>query len=228
MGGQSNVWVLGNEPNIIGEGNGWANNQITPQGYADLYHEVRSAIKAIRPDDEVLVAPASPGGVIGGVRWMDGNTWLSQTIDAIQSIPGGQIDGFGLHAYGNPFASANAAVAEFHNTYVSQLAIIDSHGEQDAPVYLTEWDRSTSTSGNLASNEAVTADFIRGSFADVNAWNQTPGNHNIVSMSWFVQNQNYGGWHEYSLDYWKGVGNPVGNAEIFGRRSWRDPTIRRV
>ncbi|TWU22794.1 dockerin type I domain-containing protein [Bythopirellula polymerisocia] len=211
LGGSSNVWIIGNEPNIIGEGNGWTNNRITPQGYADVYHEIRSAIKLARPDDEVLVAPPSPGGVIGGVRWMDGNTWLSQTIAAIQAIPGGEIDGFGLHAYGNPFASANAAVTEFHNSYVSQLSVIDAHGEQDAPVYLTEWARSTSTSGNLANNEAVTADFIRGSFEDVHAWNQTPGNHNIVSLSWFVHNQDYGGWNEYSLEYWKNMGNPVGN-----------------
>ncbi len=211
LGGQANVWIIGNEPNIIGEGNGWTNSQITPQGYADVYHEIRNAIKAVRPNDEVLVAPPSPGGVIPGVRWMDGSIWLSQTIEAIQAIPGGEIDGFGLHAYGNPFVSANVAVAEFHNSYVAQLSVIDAHGEQDAPVYITEWNRRTSTSGNLASNETVTSDFIRGSLADVHSWNQTPGNHNIVSMSWFVHNQDYGGWNEYSLEYWRDFGNPVGN-----------------
>ncbi|QEG36381.1 glycosyl hydrolase [Bythopirellula goksoeyrii] len=212
LGGQSNVWILGNEPNIIGEGTGWTDNKITPQGYAEVYHEICTAIKAVRPQDEVLVAPPSPGGVIAGVRWMAGNTWLSQTIQAIQAIPGSGIDGFGLHAYGNPFASASNAVTEFHNSFVSQLAVIDSYGEHDTSVYITEWARSTATTGNQAINEAVTADFIRGSFADVHAWNQTPGNHNIISMSWFVHNQDYGGWNEYSLEYWKGVGNPVGNS----------------
>ena len=212
LGGQSRVWIIGNEPNIVGEGNGWPNNQVTPAGYAEIYHEVRSAIKAVRPDDEVLVASPSPGGVIAGVRWKDGNTWLSETIDAIHSIPDAGIDGFALHAYGNPYVGASAAVQEFHNTYVSQLGVIDSRGEQDAPVYITEWNRSTSTSGNLASNEAVTADFIRGSFADVDAWNRTPGNHNIVSLSWFVHNKDYGGWDQYSLEYWKNAGNPVGDA----------------
>ena len=211
LSGQSRVWVIGNEPNIVGEGNGWPDNQVTPAGYAELYHEVRTAVKAVRPDDEVLVAPPSPGGVIPGVRWMAGNTWLSQTIDAIHAIPGAGIDGFALHAYGNPYVAAPAAVQEFHNSYVSQLGVIDSLGEQDTPVYITEWNRSTNTSGNLAANEAVTADFIRGSFADVDAWNQTPGNHNIVSLSWFVHNKDYGGWDQYSLEYWKSVGNPVGD-----------------
>jgi hypothetical protein len=211
LGAYSHTWVIGNEPNIVGEGNGWADNRVTPAGYAAVYHEVRNAIKAIRPQDEVLVAAPSPGGVIPGVRWISGNDWLGQTIDAIGAIPGAAIDGFSLHAYGNPFASAAVAVAQFRQEYVSQLAVIDGRGYQDAPVYITEWNRSTNTAGNVAANEQVTADFIRGSLADVHQWNQTPGNHNIVSMSWFVQNKNYGGWQEYSLDHWKSLGNPVGH-----------------
>ena len=212
LGAQSRVWIIGNEPNIIGEGNGWADNRITPTGYADVYHEIRSAIKAERPNDEVLVALPSPGGVIPGVRWMAGNDWLSQTIAAIDALPGAGVDGFAIHAYGNPFVGAAAAVQAFRTDYAAQLAVIDSHGHQDKPVYLTEWNRSTSLTGNLAVNEQVTADFIRGAYADVNAWNHTPGNHNIVSLSWFVQNQNYGsGWNQYSLDYWQTAGNPVGH-----------------
>lgn len=212
LGGQSRRWIIGNEPNITGEGNGWANNQVTPAGYAAVYHEIRAAIKAVRPADEVLLAPPSPGGVIPGVRWMAGNDWLGQTIDAVHALPGGKIDGFAIHAYGSPFVGAAAAVQGFHNDYVSQLAVIDSRGEHDAPVYITEWNRSTSATGNLAANEQVTADFIRGSLADVNAWNQTPGKHNIVSLSWFVNNKDYGDWNQYSLDYWRSQGNPVGHA----------------
>jgi hypothetical protein len=212
LGGQCRRWIIGNEPNIVGEGNGWANNQVTPAGYAAVYHEIRAAIKAARPQDEVLLAPPSPGGVIAGVRWMAGNDWLGATIDAVHALPGGAIDGFAIHAYGNPFTGAAAAVQSFHNDYASQLAVIDAHGEPSKPVYLTEWNRATSTTGNLAANEQVTADFIRGSLADVDAWNNTPGRHNIVSLSWFVNNKDYGDWNQYSLDWWKGQGNPAGHA----------------
>jgi len=211
LGGQCRRWIIGNEPNIVGEGNGWANNQVTPAGYAAVYHEIRAAIKAVRPNDEVLLAPPSPGGVIPGVRWMAGNDWLAATIDAVHALPGGEIDGFAIHAYGNPFVGAAAAVQGFRNDYASQLAVIDSRGKHDAPVYITEWNRATSATGNLAANEQVTADFIRGSLADVHAWNQTPGNHNIVSLSWFVNNKDYGDWNQYSLDHWKNLGNPVGH-----------------
>ena len=211
LGAHSRVWIIGNEPNIVGEGTNWPSSQVTPAGYAAVYHEVRSAIKAVRPQDEVLVAGPSPGGIIPGVRWMAGNDWLGQTIDAIHAIPGAGIDGFAIHAYGNPFASAAVAVQQFRNEYAGQLAVIDGRGHSHASVYLTEGNRSTNTTGNPAANEQVTADFIRGALADVHAWNQTPGNHNIVAMTWFVQNQHYGGWQQYSLDYWKTQGNPVGH-----------------
>jgi hypothetical protein len=211
LGDWSHVWVVGNEPNLTGEGSGWSNNQISPEGYASIYHAVRSAIKATRPQDEVLIAGPSPGGVIPGVRWMAGNDWLSQTIAAVDAIPGAAIDGFALHAYGDPFSEASAAVSSFHADYTSQLQVIDSHGLHDASVYLTEWNRATGASGNLAANEQVTADFIRGAMADVNSWNQTPGHHNIVAMTWFVNEQGGGGWNQYSLEHWKSQGNPIGH-----------------
>ncbi len=211
LGAWSHTWVIGNEPNLIGEGNGWIDNRITPAGYAAVYHDVRAAIKAARPQDEVLIAGPSPGHLIEGVRWMAGNDWLAQTLAGVKAIPGAGVDGVALHAYGNPFATADVAVQEFHNDYASQLSVIDAQGFQDVAVYLTEWNRATSAAGNLAANEQVTADFIRGAMADVNAWNQTPGKHNIVAMTWFVQNGDAGSWPEYSIDHWKTIGNPIGH-----------------
>jgi len=210
LGPYAKRWILGNEPNILGEGNGWPANQITPSSYAQIYHTVRQAIRAVRPQDEVLFAPVSPGGVIAGVRWMDGNQWLAEAIDATLALPGAGIDGFAIHAYGNPFVGAAQAVAEFRNTYVSQLAVIDSRNLRDATIYLTEWNRATSTTGDLAANEQVSADFLRQSVLDVDAWNRIPGNHNIRSMAWFV-NEGHGGWNEYSLKWWKSQGNPPGH-----------------
>ncbi|WP_428388901.1 dockerin type I domain-containing protein [Mucisphaera sp.] len=210
LGDHANIWVIGNEPNVTSEGNNWPDQRIQPADYASIYTTVRTAIKAQRPDDLVLLAPPSPGPA-GGIRWMSGNDYLAQTIDAVIGRRGGAIDGFALHAYGNPFTSnPTTAAAGFQASYIEQLNIIDNKGFQDAPVWITEWARSTSTTGDLAANEAVTAQFITQALADLHDWNQTPGNHNIVSTAWFV-NQGYGGWDEFALEWWATRGNPAGD-----------------
>jgi PKD repeat protein len=208
LGNQCHIWIVGNEPNIVGEGNGWPDGQITPSAYAQIYRNVRAAVHAGAPSPagphRVLVAPPSPGSVIPGVRWMDGNQWLGAVID---NIPHDEIDGFAIHAYG-------FGVVDFRSGYTSQLNLIDNKGLWDRPVYLTEWNRYT-TPGS-ASAEAVTAQFIRDAFADVHAWNNTPGGHNIICMTWFVYDSNQqagGSWDGYAIEYWRNAGNPLGSPD---------------
>src|SRR3954447_18329683 len=208
LGPYAHRWIIGNEPNLSGEGDGWASNQITPAGYAQIYNTVRQVIKAQRPQDEVLFAPVSPGGVVSGVRWKDGNQWLTEAIDATLALPGGGIDGFAIHGYGGG-ATAAQSITNFHTDYVSQLNLIDSKSLKQVPVYVTEWNRWTSTTGNQAVDEQISADFLRQSLADVDVWNRTPGNHNIVSLAWFIYN-NVPGWENYSIEWWRTHGNPEG------------------
>lgn len=210
LGPYAHRWIIGNEPNILGEGDGWPSNQISPAAYAQIYATVRQVIKTQRPQDEVLFAPVSPGGVIAGVRWKDGNQWLSEAIDATLALPGGAIDGFAIHSYGGGSTAANS-VLNFHNDFISQLSVIDSQSLKDVPVYITEWNRWTSTTGNQAANEQVSADFLRQSLSDVDVWNRTPGNHNIVSLGWFTYND-VGGWENYSIEWWRMHGNAEGTS----------------
>ena len=207
-----NVWQVGNECNITGEGTGWVNSQITPAGYAQIYRSVRSTVRstaAVSPlgQHQMLIAPPSPGGVIPGVRWMDGNAWLGQTIDAIAA--GGSIndiDGIALHAYGG-------SVAEFRRSVAEQMALIRSKGLGHVPVYLTEFNRY-SEPGAAAAQEAAAADFVRGAYEVLNEWNQRPGNQNIRAATWFVYDADQtagGGWNGYSIEYWKAHGNPAGH-----------------
>lgn len=202
------LWVLGNEPNLQGEGTGWPDNRITPAGYAAMYRAVRRRVHTAAQESAagphlLLIAPPSPGGVIPGVRWMDGNQWLREVIDA---VPAEEIDGFAIHAYG-------FNVGEFHNSYVSQLAVIDSRKLYDRPVYMTEWNRPTDPAN--PADEANTAQFCREAFADVDAWNSGNGHHNIVALCWFVydaDNQAGGGWNNYAIEYWKDCGHPAGDS----------------
>lgn len=200
------LWVIGNEPNLFGEGQGWPNNQISPEAYAQVYRNVRNAIRSkSQPSPEgehlVLIAGPSPGGVIPGVRFMDGIEYLSRVIDA---IPPDEIDGFALHNYG-----WNAT--DFRNGLEPQLNAIKNKGILNKPVWLTEFNRVTSSN----TDEQSTANFIRNVFASVNEWNQGYGNLNIVGMTWFVYDYNQqagNGWKEYALEYWKDNGFPAGDS----------------
>lgn len=209
-----NVWQLGNEPNITGEGTGWANSQITPAGYAQIYRNVRSAVQSTaaaspRGAHQVLIAPPSPGGVIPGVRWMDGNVWLGQTIDAIVAAGSvNDIDGIALHAYGG-------STTEFRRSVAEQMALVRAKGLGHVPVYLTEFNRfSDPNAPDAAAQEAAAADFVRGAYHVLDEWNRRPGNQNIRSATWFVYDADQtagGGWNGYSIEYWKTHGNPPGH-----------------
>ncbi len=202
------IWIIGNEPNILGEGNGWPQNKITPSEYATIYCAARNGIHAnadSSPFGEhiVLVAPTSPGNVIPGVRWMKGIDWLSQTA---YYLPTNEVDGFAIHSYG-------WTVSEFHNTYESQLSMIDVRGFNNAPIYMTEFNRYA-TPGS-ASQEAASAQFLRDAFADLHAWNTTAPHHNVICACWFVYDadqQAGGGWDGYSIEYWRTDGNPLGSS----------------
>lgn len=195
------IWVIGNEPNYTENGNGWPSNHITPSGYATAYRNVRNAIKSQASSSpagthRVLIAAPSPG-VAAGYRWMGSSDWLGQVID---NIPAAEIDGFAMHAFGS--------VADFHQSYTSQLAVIDGRGHKQAPVYITQW--------NVASTEPIMAQAIRDGYADVHAWNQVNGHHNIIALCWFIYDadQQAAGnpsLTAVSLEYWRSNGLPVGN-----------------
>ena len=202
---KAHVWQLGNEPNLHGEATNWANQQIPPATYAQVYRDVRNAISAPALHGQagahrLLVAPVSPGGVVPGVRYMDGGQYLDQVLAA---IPANEVDGVALHSYGGQ-PTARGSFQDFRKGLLDQIAVIDNRNLSQVPLYLTEWNRATQI-GNAA-DEAVTADFARQSLKFLDRWNRTPGNHNIVSANWFVYDSpgNDGtGWDTYSIEYWK-------------------------
>lgn len=207
------LWQLGNECNLNGEANNWASNQINPAGYAQIYRDVHAAIASSGQVDasvgahKLLLAPPSPGGVIAGVRNMDGNAWLSQTIDAFGANKN-EIDGAALHSYGGTLTDFRRAIAE-------QVAVIDSKGLAGIPLYITEFNRfADPNAADPAAEEAVSAQFVRDAYKFLDRWNRTPGNHNIVTATWFVYDADQtagGGWNGYSIEYWKTHGKPAGD-----------------
>jgi hypothetical protein len=150
--------------------------------------------------------------VIPGVRWKSGNEWLGETLDAIQGL-GSPVDGVALHAY-----DGGGGVQQFMADITQQLEVIDSKGLANVPVFLTEWNRYSGPNPPDAAAEANAANFARKALKEIDRWNRTPGNHNIVGTTWFVydsgdrNNTAAAPWAGYSIKYWKTAGNPYGTA----------------
>lgn len=210
MRGGSRVFQLGNEPNLFDEGNGWIDRRITPTGYAQLYQAVASRLRTSDASPlgayQLLVAAPSPGPIVNGVRWMEGTQWLGQTLDAMTDKT--LVSGIALHGYGG-------SVGEFRRALAEQMAVIRSRGLSHVPVYITEFARpALASAADPDAQEAASAEFLRGAYAEIDRWNRVPGNQNIVAATWFVYDHDtYAGpgWRDFSIEYWRDHGHPPGD-----------------
>lgn len=197
------IWHVGNEMNLKAE---WGGDALSPTDYVDAFKQIRSAIKAVPSslgEQIVLLGPLSPGAVAGD-RHMDSSQYLAEMCAALTTD---DFDGFAIHAYGAPWASAADAREEMYANYVAQLCIIDHFGFDDKPVYLTEWNRQVNNGS--AENEAQSAQFLHGAFADLHAWNQRSDGHPIIGACWFIYQYDQVVWSDYSLEYLHTI-NPSG------------------
>lgn len=196
------IWQIGNEMNLYAE---WGGNELTAANYVSMFKQIRAAIKAVPSplgEQIVLLGPVSPGGVQAGVRHTDGNVYLAQMCDLLTPD---DVDGFGLHSYAAPWNGVTVSRMEFQGGYISQLAIIDDKGFASKPVHITEWNRRVENTGSPYTDEANSAQFLHGAFADLHAWNQTPGAHPVSSACWFIYQEDPG-WLQYSIESLHSIG----------------------
>jgi PKD repeat protein len=117
----ANIWIIGNETNLAGEWpleNGHL-SYVSPQDYATLFRKVYNAIKAVRPDHQVVsqalapfAGPYNPGSTCGYSH--DGNPlnwaqYMNQMLTAIKSTGG--LDGIAVH-----INSRGYSYADIHST----------------------------------------------------------------------------------------------------------------
>lgn len=214
LAGYVHIWQVGNEVNLDGENLRWGGSdytvswQPTPAEYAATYLAVRDKIHEVTPTTNpatqyVLMQPNSPGNIIGGVRFMDGNEYLWRMIDAVADKS--KIDGFAIHGYSDPAtAGTDFGMEGFWDSITEQLSIIDQFGLGDRPIFIGEFNKHMPN----AANANVGAKFVQAAYTKMNAWNTGTGamwpgqpNHNILGAAWFVYPA--GSWDEYSLAHWK-------------------------
>lgn len=206
LAGVCHVWQIGNEPNLSGE---WGGNVLTAAQYATMYRDIRAAIRSVSSPlgpQIVLVAPASPGEALAGVRHTAGNDWLRQVCE---NLALNDVDGFGLHGYGAPWNNATNSRNEFLAGILTQLAILDTKGYDQKPAFVTEWARAVDPID--PPQEAISAQFLAGSLADMAAWNALSGAHPATAMCWFIYPADSGAWQSFSIESLRSVG-PAGAA----------------
>lgn len=196
------IWHLGNEMNLDTE---WGDQELAPEDYIDAAVQFSDRIQDVTSSlgpQMVLVGPLSPGPIMPtGPRWMSSEEYLTRMCDAINA--GGyaeKFQGFAIHAYGSTSSTdVDFSLYRFKDDpqrgFRHQLAILDSRGFWDYPVFMTEWNRYTSVAGGP--EEAVSAQFLHRAFEDLHAWNQS-GGHPIMCACWFVYHD-WGGWSNYSI-----------------------------
>ncbi|MGI8906753.1 MAG: hypothetical protein ACR2IE_09720 [Candidatus Sumerlaeaceae bacterium] len=217
------VWVLANEANLTDENFRWnsASSDYNlawpaqdlaqlPELYAAQYVACRDKIHEVAPETNpanqiVLMQPTSPGGIIGGLRFMDSNEFLIRMISAVPDKT--KIDGFALHSYADP-STGNYGADGFMETLRQQLTIIDQYGLGDRPIFITEFNRDMPN----ASDVPLGAQFLTTAYSMLNSWNTGssqvwPGqpSHKFTGTNWFIYPTD-ATWNRQSLLYSKTAG----------------------
>lgn len=127
------IW---NEPNFA---QFWSPQESAPARYADLYVESRSAIHAVDPQAQVVVA--------GLTDWKAGSFVRAMYRHRPQLR--GNVDAIGLHPYHYRMADVRASVAQFRRT-------LKGLGEGSVPIELTEagWDGAVASEEHRADGMA--------------------------------------------------------------------------
>jgi hypothetical protein len=204
------AWVIGNEMNMVLEAKGFPKGVIDPAWYAHVYREARARIRALpgHADDAVLVGAVAPGAK-GGNAYEGGKDYLTRMLYALSPD---EVDGIALHAYGGwvrPCDNGGVKALDAFEWgskgglgYRNQAQWIDALGFSRIPLLITEMSahmhvthgpgdpscKDKEKHGNDAYlvDRAEHAAFVRDAYASLHAWNQVPGNHDIVGGVWFT------------------------------------------
>ena len=193
------IWIIGNETNIDDRYNNWPTcpdasgamrpERTTPALYAEAFRKVRAAIKSVRPNDQVAIAPAAPnvystetGGKEHGIDYQ---------ARVMAALGNGGFDAIGLHAYTSKHNTslvtsdvtnpdAPAYPFEFR-TYRSALDSVPSWA-RNLPVYITEaappWDAADSEVGGRGYG------WMQAATRDVLDWNAS-GRQKVAALVFY-------------------------------------------
>lgn len=193
----AHIWIIGNEPNLAGERPGVRRDLsvalprilspgevITPSLYVRCYRLCREAIKSLagHERDQVCVAGPAPWNNETPYPGNELGDWVTYLRDVLLLLGPTGCDGITLHAYThgadpNLIYSAARMAPPFENRYYNFYVYRDFMGAIPAnmrhlPVYITETDQNDPWAD-------VNSGWVRNAYAEINWWNQQPGNQQI-------------------------------------------------
>ncbi len=186
----SNLFIVGNEPNIEG-------NQ-TPQQYANAFNYLYARKNQMPPGTQLLAVDLSP--------WA-GLSWINQMSRLLSGA-----DGFAFHTGGarpncqDPRQPCNWGGWPFDGGFRYYRNIIDNIDSRwwTRPVYITEFNTYTGDQGSQPRFN-YPANWINKAFEEVRNYNATRGNKPPVrALAWFVDRDD-GGWGDWAL---RNLGGP--------------------
>jgi hypothetical protein len=202
------AWIIGNEANLTSEAGLFAQNEIPPAYFADVYIQARAQIRQIpgHADDVVLIGGVSPGDIVPGVRYMAGNDFLTQMLQEIKT-KNEALDGVALHAYGGSPTDPSHGITSFQNDpkggWQAQAGIIHQQGFDCSMVLISEVnatrDLNNPTDPTVATGGAA---FVAAAVDGIKSWN-TSANLPLVSGAvWYRWDPSDANEAQFSMKYW--------------------------
>ena len=225
--GGAHIWIIGNEPNLGCE---WPDDvPIYPSDYINCYLQCRANIRSRPGHESDQVIPAAIGTYAAGSPPTCVGDWIDYFAQVLQGVEG-QCDAITVHTYTHgtdPALIFSEVVMAppyddryYHfRAYRNYMWAIPA-GMRGLPVYITETDQMPAPGFPAEGWADVNSGWVRNAYAEINAWNSTPGNQVIRSVCL------YRWWPDdvWCWQYKEGVKNDFRDAMNNDYR-WGDPTV---
>ena len=188
------VIVIWNEPNLALE---WGFNPVDPQAYTELVRQSYRAVKAVAPELLVL------GGALAPTLEPPGSPHGMNTLEYLEQMYAAGFshvsDGLAMHSYGlgaAPDADPDSNHLNFRYLEL-QRAIMETYGDSDKPVYVTESGWNDSPRWAFAVSPAERIQYTLDSFRWAEAhW---PWVKNVCTWAFRYPSPTYGYFDNYTF-----------------------------
>jgi len=177
---------------------------ITPADYVRCFQLCRSAIKALpgHADDQVIVGAVAPWNINTTYPGNPTGNWIQYFADILAGLGASGCDGIALHTYTHgsdpalvyDTSTMNSPFQAYYYNFLAYRNFMTAipAAMRQLPVYITETDQDVPW---LDANNG----WVQAAYAEINWWNQQPGNQQIRSLilyrwprldQWYIEGKN--------------------------------------